>query len=249
MPWTAYARCLGLEETLAIRDHPAKPVGRRRVRRRGPRDADDPQDGGGGLPTVHGPVARDPQRVPHDPEEVGRVGAGPPREQLSRRAYPPSSSTGSTSRGSLIKRGHEPRPHRQQGPRASPRHPIVGLGAGADRGTAAVPRARTARRCRPALSYPTKINALYFATFKMGPPRGWDRPFPVGRYWPVPWSSSSTMASTPGPSGSPRPPTSRSSGDTSFGIGSRRTARPRSSHLGGGCYHRRVKTGKAFSGR
>jgi len=28
-----------------------------------------------------------------------------------------------------------------------------------------------------------EINALYFATFKMGRPRGWDGPFPVGRYW------------------------------------------------------------------
>ena len=28
-----------------------------------------------------------------------------------------------------------------------------------------------------------EINALYFATHKMEPPRGWNRPFPVGRYW------------------------------------------------------------------
>jgi hypothetical protein len=28
-----------------------------------------------------------------------------------------------------------------------------------------------------------EINALYFATYKMGRPRGWGGPFPVGRYW------------------------------------------------------------------
>ena len=29
----------------------------------------------------------------------------------------------------------------------------------------------------------TELNALYFATHKMERPRGWDAPFPVGRYW------------------------------------------------------------------
>jgi hypothetical protein len=29
----------------------------------------------------------------------------------------------------------------------------------------------------------TEINALYFATHQMKRPRGWDSPFPVGRYW------------------------------------------------------------------
>ena len=28
-----------------------------------------------------------------------------------------------------------------------------------------------------------EINALYFATHKMGRPRGWDAPYPIGRYW------------------------------------------------------------------
>jgi hypothetical protein len=28
-----------------------------------------------------------------------------------------------------------------------------------------------------------EINALYFATHQMPRPRGWDSPFPVGRYW------------------------------------------------------------------
>jgi hypothetical protein len=28
-----------------------------------------------------------------------------------------------------------------------------------------------------------ELNALYFATHEMKPPRGWDEPFPVGRYW------------------------------------------------------------------
>jgi hypothetical protein len=28
-----------------------------------------------------------------------------------------------------------------------------------------------------------EINALYFATHQMKQPRGWDSPFPVGRYW------------------------------------------------------------------
>ncbi|QDV36194.1 tyrosine-type recombinase/integrase [Tautonia plasticadhaerens] len=28
-----------------------------------------------------------------------------------------------------------------------------------------------------------EINALYFATYKMGRPRGWDAAYPVGRYW------------------------------------------------------------------
>ena len=28
-----------------------------------------------------------------------------------------------------------------------------------------------------------EINALYFATHKMGRPRGWDHPISVGRYW------------------------------------------------------------------
>ena len=28
-----------------------------------------------------------------------------------------------------------------------------------------------------------EINALYFATHKMGRPRGWDAPHPIGRYW------------------------------------------------------------------
>src|SRR5262249_56719607 len=28
-----------------------------------------------------------------------------------------------------------------------------------------------------------EINALYFATHQMNRPRGWDSPFPVGRYW------------------------------------------------------------------
>ena len=28
-----------------------------------------------------------------------------------------------------------------------------------------------------------EINALYFATHQMKRPRGWDSPFPVGRYW------------------------------------------------------------------
>jgi hypothetical protein len=28
-----------------------------------------------------------------------------------------------------------------------------------------------------------EINALSFATYQMKRPRGWDRPFPVGRYW------------------------------------------------------------------
>jgi hypothetical protein len=29
----------------------------------------------------------------------------------------------------------------------------------------------------------TELNALYFATHQMARPRGWDAPFPVGRYW------------------------------------------------------------------
>ena len=28
-----------------------------------------------------------------------------------------------------------------------------------------------------------ETNALYFATYKMKRPRGWDSPFPLGRYW------------------------------------------------------------------
>ena len=28
-----------------------------------------------------------------------------------------------------------------------------------------------------------EINTLYFATHKMGRPRGWDAPHPIGRYW------------------------------------------------------------------
>ena len=28
-----------------------------------------------------------------------------------------------------------------------------------------------------------ELNALYFATHQMKRPRGWDAPFPVGRYW------------------------------------------------------------------
>src|SRR6266704_2225724 len=28
-----------------------------------------------------------------------------------------------------------------------------------------------------------EINALYFATYQMQRPRGWDLPIPVGRYW------------------------------------------------------------------
>ena len=28
-----------------------------------------------------------------------------------------------------------------------------------------------------------EINALYFATHRMPPPKGWDEPFPVGRFW------------------------------------------------------------------
>ena len=48
--------------------------------------------------------------------------------------------------------GDEPGPHGQQGPRAPPRRPLLGLGAGADRHAAAVPRAEgPARRRRPTL--------------------------------------------------------------------------------------------------
>ena len=28
-----------------------------------------------------------------------------------------------------------------------------------------------------------EINALYFATHRMPPPKGWDEPFPIGRFW------------------------------------------------------------------
>jgi hypothetical protein len=28
-----------------------------------------------------------------------------------------------------------------------------------------------------------EVNALYFATHSMGRPRGWDAPYPIGRYW------------------------------------------------------------------
>jgi hypothetical protein len=31
-----------------------------------------------------------------------------------------------------------------------------------------------------------EINALYFATHKMARPRGWDAPYPIGRYWRSP---------------------------------------------------------------
>ena len=59
-----------------------------------------------------------------------------------------------------------------------------------------------------------EINALYFATHAMGRPRGWDAPLRSAGTGAPPWSCSSTTAWIPGPSGSRRRPTSRSSGGT-----------------------------------
>src|SRR5262249_56235802 len=59
-----------------------------------------------------------------------------------------------------------------------------------------------------------EINALYFATHKMGRPRGWDAPHPIGRYWraaPVGFFNCGvytrdTCRSTPAPPPPPRRP-------------------------------------------
>ena len=59
-----------------------------------------------------------------------------------------------------------------------------------------------------------ELNALYFATYRMHRPRGWDAPFPVGRYWRSALVVFFNYGSTPGPSGSRPRPTSRSSGGT-----------------------------------
>ena len=59
-----------------------------------------------------------------------------------------------------------------------------------------------------------EINALYFATHKMGRPRGGTPRIRSAGTGAPPWSCSSTTASIPGPSGGPRRPTSRSSGAT-----------------------------------
>jgi hypothetical protein len=61
------------------------PKGPRAALAKGRRDIDEPQDGGGGLPTRQGPLARDAQRIPLDPTEVGQVGGGVPVDQLRRR--------------------------------------------------------------------------------------------------------------------------------------------------------------------
>jgi hypothetical protein len=79
-----------------------------------------------------------------------------------------------------------------------------------------------------------EINALYFATHSMPRPRGWYSPVPIGRYWRAAWSCSSTTASILAPSGSPRPSTSRFSGGTCRGSGTRQTVRSRNSRSGGG---------------
>ena len=67
------------------------------------------------------------------------------------------------------------------------------------------------RATSPADNYLTKpeINALYFATHKMGRPRGWDALIRSAGTRRTPWLCSSTTASIPGPSGGPRRPTSR----------------------------------------
>src|SRR5262249_22266361 len=57
-----------------------------------------------------------------------------------------------------------------------------------------------------------EINALYFATHKMGRPRGWDAPIRSAGTGAPPWSPPSAPASIRGPSGGPRRPTSRSCG-------------------------------------
>ncbi len=76
-----------------------------------------------------------------------------------------------------------------------------------------------------------EINALYFATHRMPPPKGWDEPFPVGRFWRCAlvvffhyidtgtvWKSASSM--------------SPSCGAMSRGSGNPQTARSRN-NLGG----------------
>src|SRR5579885_3490342 len=79
---------------------------------------------------------------------------------------------------------NEPRSHYEQGPRTLARCPLLGLGTGTDRYPVPLPQAKGATRCcRRHYLTKAEISALYFATHQMKRPRGWDSPFPVGRYW------------------------------------------------------------------
>ena len=145
-------------------------------------------------------------------------------------------------------RGDEPRPHGQQGPRAPPRRPLLGLGAGADRRAAAVPRAQgPARRRRPPLPDQGRDQRPLLRHPRDGAAAGLGRP---SSDRPVlaqpPWSCSSTTASIPGPSGSPRRPTSRSSGGTSSWDRQSPDREVKERSPWGWLFYRRVKTGKAF---
>ena len=201
----------------------------------GPRDVDDPQDGGGELPPRQGPVPRDAQRVPLDPQEVGAVGRRRPDRAAAAQGRPRVPRLG--LRAGRQGRGDEPGPHGQQGPRAPPRRPLLGLGAGADRRAAAVPRAQgPARRRRPPLPDQGRDQRPLLRHPRDGAAAGLGRPAPDR---PV-------LASRPGRVlqlrrrhrdrlESPRRPTSRSSGGTCRGTGTRRTARSRSGRPGAGC--------------
>src|SRR5262245_14892152 len=80
--------------------------------------------------------------------------------------------------------GREPGPHDQQGPRAPPRHPLRAWEQELIDAPPRFPAVRDQRDVagRHYLTRP-EINALYFATHKMGRPRGWDAPHSIGRYW------------------------------------------------------------------
>ena len=151
----------------------------------GPRDVDDVQVGGGELRPRQGPIPRDAQRVPLDHQQVGAVG----RRRADRAAPPqgrprvPRLGPRAGRRG----RGDQPGPHRQQGPRAPPRRPLLGLGAGADRGAAPLPRAQgPARRRRPPLPHQGRDQRPLLRDPRDGP-APWlgrspaDRPLLAGR--------------------------------------------------------------------
>ena len=59
-----------------------------------------------------------------------------------------------------------------------------------------------------------EINALYFATHQMKRPRGWDSPFPVGRYWRAALVVFFNYGVDTGTVWKSAPSTSRSSGGT-----------------------------------
>ena len=169
-----------------------------------------------------------------DPQEVGTVGRRRPDRGTAAEGRPRVPGLGLRARRRRV-RG-EPRPHGEQGPRAPPRRAFVGLGAGTDRHVAAVPEP-SEQRDVAGRHYLTKaeINALYFATHKMRRPRGWDVRHPgrpllarrPGRVLQLRRRHRDRLEVPP----SHEPILWRHVS----GIGTRRTARPRSDRDGAGC--------------